>query len=103
MSAEEHVATLRRLVAAMNEDDLARVAPEVYAQGFERHDLSGAQPGVRGAAGVTNFIAAARAGMPDVQYQIDDISATATASRCVSPCGGRIVVKSSGTHQPGAC
>jgi steroid delta-isomerase-like uncharacterized protein len=73
MSAEENVATLRRLVAAMNQDDLARVAPEVYASGFERHDLSGAQPGVRGAAGVTNFIAAARAGMPDLHYEIDDI------------------------------
>jgi steroid delta-isomerase-like uncharacterized protein len=73
VSAADNVATLRRLVAAMNQDELARVAPDVYAPGFVRHDLAGTQPGVRGAAGVINFIATARAGLPDVQYEIDDI------------------------------
>jgi predicted ester cyclase len=73
MSPEENVATVRRLVEAINTNDLARVAPDLYQPGSVRHDLSGARPGVRGASGVVNFIAEAHIAMPDVQFQIDDV------------------------------
>jgi steroid delta-isomerase-like uncharacterized protein len=73
MSADENVATLRRLIEAVNQNELARVAPEVIAPGFVRHDLAGTWPGVRGEGGVTDLIGMLRAALPDMQFEIDDI------------------------------
>jgi steroid delta-isomerase-like uncharacterized protein len=73
MSPEENVATVRRLVEAINRNDLARVAPDLYQPDFARHDLSGARPGIRGAIEVVNFVGEAQTAMPDVQFQIDDV------------------------------
>ena len=47
VTVDENVAMLRRLVEAINQNELARVASEVIAPGFVRHDLAGAWPGVR--------------------------------------------------------
>ncbi len=73
MSAAENVATLRRLIEAVNQDELARVAPEVIAPGFVRHDLAGTWPGVRGEGGVIDLIGLLRAALPDLQFEIEDI------------------------------
>lgn len=76
MSADENVATLRRLIEAVNQNELARVAPEVIAPGFVRHDLAGTWPGVRGEDGVIDLIGMLRAALPDMQFEIDDIFGT---------------------------
>ena len=76
MSADENVATLRRLIEAINRDELARVAPDVIAAGFVRHDLAGTWPGVRGQGGVSDLIGLLRSAMPDMQFDIDDIFGT---------------------------
>jgi steroid delta-isomerase-like uncharacterized protein len=76
MSADENVATLRRLIEAINRHELARVAPEVIAPGFVRHDLAGTWPGVQGQGGVIDLIGLLRAAMPDMYFDIDDIFGT---------------------------
>ena len=73
MSADENVATLRRLIDAVNNDELARVAPEVIAPNFVRHDLGGTWPGVHGEGGVIDLIGMLRAALPDMQFEIDDV------------------------------
>jgi steroid delta-isomerase-like uncharacterized protein len=73
MSAVDNVATLRRLIEAVNQDELAHVAPEVIAPSFVRHDLGGTWPGVRGEGGVIDLIGLLRAALPDLQLEVDDI------------------------------
>ena len=73
MGPDDNVATLRRLIEAVNQNDLARVAPEVIAPGFVRHDVAGTWPGVRGEGGVIDLIGSLRAALPDMHFEIDDI------------------------------
>ncbi len=73
MELGQGVATLRRLIDAVNNDELAQVAPEVIAPGFVRHDLAEIWTGVQGVSGVRDLIGLLRAAMPDMHFEIDDI------------------------------
>jgi len=73
MRADDQMAVLRRLIEAINRQELARVAPEVIAPGFVRHDLAGTWPGVRGERGVVDLVGSLQAALPDLQFEIDDI------------------------------
>ncbi len=73
MSADENVATLRRLIEAVNQNELARVAPEVITPGVVQHDLAGTWLGIRGEGGVIDLIGLLRAALPVLQFEIEDI------------------------------
>jgi steroid delta-isomerase-like uncharacterized protein len=72
-SASQGVAALRRLIDSINHHELARVAPEVIAPDFVRHDLAQTWPGIRGETGVRDLIGLLQAAMPDLHFEIDDI------------------------------
>ena len=90
MTAEENIATMRRAVQAVNDQDLS-IASQLVTPGFVRHDLTGAYQEVRGLEGVTDFIQLVFKALPDLQIKVEDIFATEKR--------GALRITVSGTHQ----
>ncbi len=71
--ATGNIEKMRALFAAINENRLAEIIPCVAAPNFERHDLTGAIPGVKGQQGALNFIGDLKSAFPDLRLEIADI------------------------------
>jgi steroid delta-isomerase-like uncharacterized protein len=75
MSAEENIATIKRMIQAFNDRDLT-VAPQVVTPGFVRHDLAGALKDTKGREELSDFFQQALKAIPDAQVKMEDIFAT---------------------------
>lgn len=64
---------MRALFTAINENRLADVIACIAAPSFERHDLTGFIPGVRGQQGALNFVDDLKSAFPDLRLEIADI------------------------------
>lgn len=64
---------MRALFAAINENRLADIIACVAAPNFERHDLTGSIPWVRGQQGALSFIDDLKSAFPDLRLEIADI------------------------------
>lgn len=73
MSVERNIEVIHRGIAALNSNTMEKVAPEIVAPGFVRHDLTHATPEIAGPGGVIDFIRMLRQALPDFQVQIVDI------------------------------
>ncbi len=73
MAPQDNIATLRRIIQAIDDRDLAAVAQFVTPD-FVRHDLAGAFL-VRGAGGraATDFLRALLEAIPDLKIDVEDI------------------------------
>jgi len=75
MTAEENIATMRRIIQAINDRDLGSI-PQFVTLGFVRHDLAGAFREVEGREGVADFLQLVLKALPDVRVKVEDIFAT---------------------------
>ena len=67
------VSLIRRAIEAVNSGTMARVAPEIMAPNFVRHDLAQAFPEFVSTAGVTDLMSLLRTSISDFQMEIVDI------------------------------
>jgi hypothetical protein len=73
---EENIATLRRIIRAIDERDLGSIGQWV-TPGFRRHDLAGAfLVGGEGGAAVTDFLRALLDALPDLRIEVLDMVAS---------------------------
>jgi len=90
MTADENIATIRRIIKAINDRDLSIILQLVTPR-FVRHDLAGAFREVGGREGVTDFIQLLLTALPDLHITVEDIFATENRVAF------RVTIK--GTHQ----
>lgn len=67
------VATVRRLIGAVNDRTLRDQAAEIVHPSFVRHDLVQLFPDSQGAAGAADFLAMVLAAMPDFRFDVEEV------------------------------
>ncbi len=75
MSGDQNKATVQRWVEEVWNRGSFALADDVIASTYEMH--GGAPSPIRGPAGITQYIAAYRQGMPDLHLTVDDLVAEA--------------------------
>jgi predicted ester cyclase len=88
MAADQNMATMQRMLGAINDRSFASVAPELIAPGFARHDLASLWVGVEEASGVTDFLTMLIRAMPDFHLTIEKSFANDDHAALVLRCTG---------------
>lgn len=70
---DDGISLVRRGIEGVNSGTMARVAPEILAPDFVRHDLAQAFPEFTSAGGVSDLVTLLRSAIPDYHQEILDI------------------------------